>query len=299
MNRLSVLVFLATLVSSCGGGSGGGSPTAPTSVPTANGTYSGTATGSLNLTSFLLTATVADEVITGTLREPEGAGQIPVSGTASSSGAVTMTATDDCGASVYTLSGSIALDAAGGAVMTGTWSQPAAAGCPASSGTFTMTRGGGAAATATFPAGTWVGTLSRPGGDSLSVIWVGTRGAPTIANTVASFDGTATLTYRGVSVPARLSGVLAGSNSAANGYRFNFEVTMAEGAASASPRCSIFTHNQGSITQGLRDSSRTITSDVVEMSYHNCAGFIDRPPCPASGCDPSPRERTQLILNRH
>jgi hypothetical protein len=82
---------------------------------------------------------VTDGVISGTLSTPPNAevqGSIPLSGTVSTSGQVAFRATDNCGGQVYSFTGSIA-----GTQMSGSWSQPAVAGCSeARSGTFTATR---------------------------------------------------------------------------------------------------------------------------------------------------------------
>lgn len=146
---------------------------APPAAPTFDGTYTGSATGTGR---FRISPTVTGEVITGILSTPADAefqGTIPLSGTASAAGAVTMTATDSCGGQVYTLTGSIAVDAAGAATMTGTWSQPAAANCSgARSGTWTAAR--------TPPTSTFNGiyTGAADGKDPLTL---------TVANGVVSF----------------------------------------------------------------------------------------------------------------
>ncbi|MEO6223705.1 MAG: hypothetical protein ABIP90_10670, partial [Vicinamibacterales bacterium] len=132
MNRLNVFLellptALAMLAISCGGTGDG--PTSPTLAQTFNGTYTGRAIGAGALTNFLLSATVSSEVISGTLSNPEGGGQIPLTGTASASGGVVMTATDNCGAARYTLTGAITFDASGAAQIAGTWSQPTVLGC--------------------------------------------------------------------------------------------------------------------------------------------------------------------------
>lgn len=116
-------------------------PEPPIAAPTFDGTYSGNATGTGR---FRIAPTVTGGVITGILSTPPDAEEqasIPLAGTASAAGAVAMTATDPCGGQVYSLTGSITVDATGGAVMTGTWSQPAAPNCSeARSGTWTATR---------------------------------------------------------------------------------------------------------------------------------------------------------------
>jgi hypothetical protein len=276
-------------------------PTSPTPAQTIEGTYSGSAIGAGNLTNFLLTATVSSGVISGTLRAPEGTGQIPLSGTASASGEVTMTATDDCGAARYTLTGSITFDASGMARIAGTWSQPAVAGCPGASGTFTMSRGAAGPTSNTFPSGTWVGTLSRPVGDPVTVTWVATRGPAPNASSSGSFDGPLTLTYGGRSVTARLFGFLGGSNTAVmGGYRFNFQIEVEPGASPAVPNCRIFSF-VGEGPNNLRDASTTITAPF-EIQYSSCHGFIDPTPppgCSSPTCTPSSqRESTQLVLNK-
>jgi hypothetical protein len=150
-----VLILIAALAVSCTGGDSESpvvttSPTtpgsqtpapAPPASPTFNGNYSGTATGTGH---FRIEPTVSGELITGLLRTPpeaETQGTIPLSGTVSAAGAVTMTAIDDCGAAAYRLTGSITVDSAGAARMDGTWTEGGAAGCrSATSGTFTAAR---------------------------------------------------------------------------------------------------------------------------------------------------------------
>jgi hypothetical protein len=124
----------------------------PPPTPAFNGTYTGRAIGTqINLdgstgpSNFLLTATIDNDVITGTLSTPpdpdEPQGTLPLSGRASASGGVTFTATDLCGGALYSFTGSVTLASGGGAEMAGTWSQPASANCSrGASGTFTMTR---------------------------------------------------------------------------------------------------------------------------------------------------------------
>jgi len=151
MHRFT-LVLIAVLTASCSGGSK--TPPAPPATSTFNGTYTGSATGTqINLgpappptspSNFLLTAMVANGVITGSLRTPPGAevqGSIPLSRTVTASGGVAFTATDQCGAQVYSIIGSIMIAASGSGAMAGTWSQPGHASCSrGASGTFTLAR---------------------------------------------------------------------------------------------------------------------------------------------------------------
>lgn len=113
-----------------------GGITIGTPVASFNGTYAGSGTGTGN---FRLTPVLTDGVISGTLSTPPEAevqASIPLTGTVSTSGQVTFSATDPCGGQVYSFTGSIT-----GTQMSGTWSHPAAAGCSgARSGTFTATR---------------------------------------------------------------------------------------------------------------------------------------------------------------
>ena len=288
------LVLIAVLAVSCGGGD---SPTQPTVVSTLDGSYSGHAIGGpLNLIKFLLTATVAGGSVTGTLGTPNGAAQIPLSGTASAAGSVTMNATDQCGGAVYTLTGSITHDSSGRAQITGTWSQTSAAGCAGSSGTFTMVRARTDGGSNLFPAGTWVGTLSRPAGDSFAVTWVATRYPPPVSSSNGAFDGPLTLTYRGVTVTARMFGVLAGSNTASNGYQLNFTISLAPGDSSVVPNCNIGSTISTAISDNLRDSSTTIDThnQTLVMRYDNCYGFTTDDPAPTFGSG----ETARLVLHK-
>lgn len=153
-----------------------------------------------------------------------------------------------------------------------------------------------------FPAGTWVGTLSRPGAAPLAATWVATRGAATASLSSGSFAGPLTLTFGGMSVIAELTGNLAGSNTAPDGgYKFNFDIGMTAGAASAVPSCSIQSCCGGT-TQDLHDSSTAITTAPFQVSYVGCRGFIDPPlppGCSSPSCGPnSVTEATQLVLRK-
>ncbi len=163
----------------------------PTPAPTFNGTYSGSATRN-GSTSFRITVTVAEAVITGALGTPPGAevqASIPLSGSTSAAGAVTMTAIDDCGASLYTLTGSLAIDAAGVATMAGTYTEAGAPGCgPPRSGTWSAARTTATPPPAPPPAsifdGIYTGSATdgndRVGGANLQLTL-------TVANGVAGF----------------------------------------------------------------------------------------------------------------
>ena len=113
----------------------------PTPVGNFNGTYSGDAVGT---GSFRLTAIVTGTVVSGVLRTPitpPVQGTIPITGTATASGAVAFTAIDDCGAAQYRMTGQITVGSSGSAVMAGTWEEDGAVDCRgATSGTFTLTR---------------------------------------------------------------------------------------------------------------------------------------------------------------
>lgn len=298
-------VVITGLVTSCSGGGGAESPSGPSgsaAPPTLDGTYNGIAvadrTGSV---SFLLTATVSGGNITGTLGSPDGRGQVALSGSVSAAGDVTMTAIDDCGSARYTLTGSLTRDSSGAGRLAGSWSQPSVAGCPGASGTFTMMRGAIGTPTSGFPNGTWVGTLSRPSGESIALTWVATRGPAPNAMSSGSFDGPLTMTYGGVTVTARLYGFLAGSDSAVmTRYRFNFQIEMVRGASASVPACSFVSADNGAITEQLRDASTTISTPAFLMHYSNCQGFTEpvvvcgTPPCASN----TPPETTRMVLTK-
>jgi hypothetical protein len=110
------------------------------------------------------------------------------------------------------------------------------------------------------------------------------------------------MTSGGVTVTAQLTGSLGGSNAAPDGgYRFNFNIGMAAGAAANVPACSILSSNPG-LTQNLHDSSTSITTALFQMSYYSCAGFVDPPfppGCASAACAPNfVTESSQLILAR-
>ena len=124
-----------------------GSDATSTSDSTYDGTYVGSATGTqINLnnstgpSAFQLNIVVSGTTITGVLKDPSGVHQIPLSGTATTAGNVTFTASDPCGGAVYTMSGTIAGKVKGSS-LNGSWMQAAAANCSnGASGTFTTTR---------------------------------------------------------------------------------------------------------------------------------------------------------------
>lgn len=122
-----------------------------------------------------------------------------------------------------------------------------------------------------FPVGTWVGTLTRPGGPSIAATWVATRGpGPNPA-----FDGPLTLVFGATTVIARLDGNLGGSNTASEaGYQFNFNISLTAGSAQAVPNCSILSDSPVTPTRNLRDASTTITSTDFQILYNNCQGFV-------------------------
>ena len=164
-----------------------------------------------------------------------------------------------------------------------------------------MLRGAVGAATSGFPSGTWVGTLSRPSGDSIALTWVATRGPAPNAQSSGSFDGPLTMTYGGVTVTARLYGFLAGSDSAImTRYRFNFQIEMERGASPVVPSCSFDKGPDSGPTEQLREGSTTISTPTFVMHYHNCQGFTEpilrcaSPPCASN----TPPETTQMVLNK-
>lgn len=153
--------------------------------------------------------------------------------------------------------------------------------------------GGGGGTNLVFPAGTWVGTLTRPAAPSIAVTWVATRGPAPNSMSSGSFEGPMTLTYAGVSIVAQLTGFLGGSNTAVmGGYRFNFDISITN-PPPAAPNCRIFRFGPSTPTTNLRDSSTTITTADFQMQYSDCQGFIE-PPLPSN----SLRETTQLTLTR-
>jgi hypothetical protein len=115
--------------------------------------------------------------------------------------------------------------------------------------------------------GTWVGTLSRPGGlPSISVRWVVTQSGTAMSGPMTLTSGTGSITF---DVPGEVSG-----NSDA--YDFVLFLTRSTRPATI-PSCSL-QQSLNAQAKGLRSPVTAITTDPFTLQYSECQGFMDPPP---------------------
>ncbi len=131
-------------------------------------------------------------------------------------------------------------------------------------------------------AGTWVGTLSRPGGlPSISVRWVVTQSG-------AEMSGPMTLTSTTGSITFEIPGGVAGN---ADAYSFALFLNRATRSATI-PSCTIQSTTLAQ-ANGLRSPVTTIITDPFTIQYSDCRGFMDPP---AQRTDVS--ETTQFSISK-
>jgi hypothetical protein len=121
-------------------------------------------------------------------------------------------------------------------------------------------------------AGTWTGTLTRPGGLApMSVRWQAT------VETDAGLIGPMTLTNGGTSVTIKAKGATAGNDK--QGYSIHMQLTSDSGDIPAFPDCKVLGNTAGS-GQGdpFRQPYTSISVPTLEVSYLGCAGFVENPP---------------------
>lgn len=180
--------------------------TVVTGVSLFNGTYTGFVTGgSGGGIGFVFTAT------NGSITVAIAGGDV-LSGTVSTSGAITASSTSGT-CSTVTFAGQITITSSGGATATGTWSQPAAAGDPscAGSGTWTATR---TASTVISFVSTLPTAITTSGSSTITVQVTGTNGqATTVFNSTVPETKTITATFSGSTAQTTLPVVTASSGA--------------------------------------------------------------------------------------
>lgn len=118
-------------------------------------------------------------------------------------------------------------------------------------------------------AGTWTGTLTRPGGLApMSVQWQAmSDGSYTLA-------GPMTLTNGATSVTITAKGITAGNDQ--QGYTIFMQLTSKAGDIAAFPNCTVLGNTPGG---GQGDPFPTpysaITVPAFDLSYNACTGFVE------------------------
>jgi hypothetical protein len=121
-------------------------------------------------------------------------------------------------------------------------------------------------------AGTWTGTLNRPGGLApMTVRWEAK------VQEGQGLVGPMTLTNAGVSVTITGKGSTGGNDS--SGYSIHMQLSSNPGDIAGFPNCSVRGNTSGS-GQGdpFRQPYNSISVPSVDVSYSGCAGFVENPP---------------------
>lgn len=131
--------------------------------------------------------------------------------------------------------------------------------------------------------GTWTGSLSRPSGLApITVRWIATHSGGTLSGPITLTNGAGSITYP---VTANISGGPQGGQ----GYSINLNMAVSGGASNL-PACGI---NGGPQFSGLTAPVTSMTSNVFNIEYNDCRGFVDPPP-PRTGLT----EATQMNLTK-
>lgn len=121
-------------------------------------------------------------------------------------------------------------------------------------------------------AGTWTGTLTRPGGLApMSVRWE--------AKAQGDYElvGPLTLTNGGTSVTITGKGATAGNDK--SGYSIHMQLSSNPGDIAAFPNCSVRGNTAGSGTgDPFPQPYNTISVPAVDVSYSGCGGFVEYAP---------------------
>jgi hypothetical protein len=121
-------------------------------------------------------------------------------------------------------------------------------------------------------AGTWTGTLTRPGGLApMSVRWqASVQGDSTLTGPMTLTNGI------GTSVTVTANGNTAGNDK--SGYSIHMQLTSNPGDISAFPNCSVRGNTAGG-GQGdpFPQPYNAISVPAVDVSYSGCAGFVEYP----------------------
>ncbi|MBI3492868.1 MAG: hypothetical protein HY047_13985 [Acidobacteria bacterium] len=81
------------------------------------------------------------------------------------------------------------------------------------------------------------------------------------------------MTYNGVTIQASFDGQFGGgqSNGQIDPPMIFFRISLAVGASSVSPSCSIVSNG---IISGFATAATSLTSSTFDISYNTCQGFI-------------------------
>jgi hypothetical protein len=133
-------------------------------------------------------------------------------------------------------------------------------------------------------AGTWTGTLARPGG--LAPMQVRWQASP---EGEYSLTGPMTLTNNGTSVTITAKGSTAGNDK--SGYSIHMMLSSNSGDIPAFPSCAIRGNTSGG-GQGdpFKQPYTSISAPAVDISYTGCAAFVDN--------SPFVQERVALTLSK-
>ena len=121
-------------------------------------------------------------------------------------------------------------------------------------------------------AGTWTGTLTRPGGLApMSVRWEAK------VQGESDLTGPMTLTNGGVSVTITAKGSTAGNDK--SGYTIHLMLSSNPGDIASFPDCSVRGNTAGNGTgDPFPQPYNSISVPAVDVSYSGCAGFVEYPP---------------------
>jgi hypothetical protein len=134
-------------------------------------------------------------------------------------------------------------------------------------------------------AGTWTGTLTRPGGLApMSVRW------QAAVQEGSGLVGPMTLTNGGASVTITAKGSTSGNDKL--GYSIHMQLTGNSGEIPGFPTCSVLGSTTGS-GDPFPQPYNAISVPAVDVTYSGCAGFVEYP-----GLSNSLRETARLSLTK-